>query len=401
MIKFLDLAAQNQEIMPDVERRFAQIHERTAYVDGPQVSEFERAFASYLGTRHAVGVGSGTDALRLALMGLGIGAGDEVITIPSTFIATAASVIHTGATPSFVDIDPLTGTMNPQALSDYLAKGEFKSQNGPRAILPVHLYGLPAAIDDIRDIAQSYGLSVVEDACQAHGARVENVGGWKMAGTIGDAGCFSFYPGKNLGAWGEAGAVVTDDDGLAERVLRLRNHGRLSHFAHQDCGYNARLDTMQAAVLNAKLQRLPAWNARRRQIASAYNQLLATCDVQTPEEPVGNESSYHLYVIRSPKRDAVRQALMEKKIECGIHYPVPLHLQPALRSLGYGAGDFPLSELWADSILSLPMHPHMLDSEIQEVADAVRSCVGSGVKTPAGERVHISTAIESPDRAAD
>ena len=375
MIKFLDLAAQNLEIMPDVEARFAQIHAGTAYIDGPEVSEFEHSFAAFLKARHVVGVGSGTDALRLTLMALGIGAGDEVITIPSTFIATAASIIHTGATPTFVDIDPHTGTMSADSLDDYLAKGQFRSSNGPRAILPVHLYGLPAAIDELRDIASSHGLATIEDACQAHGARVKGGVGWRMAGTVGDAGCFSFYPGKNLGAWGEAGAVVTDDDGIAERVLRLRNHGRISHFAHQDCGYNARLDTMQAAVLNAKLKRLPDWNSRRREIASIYNTLLQGYDIQTPQEPAAYESSYHLYVVRSPKRDAIRQALLEKRIECGIHYPVPLHLQPALRLLGYAPGDFPVSENWADSILSLPMHPHMRDEEVAQVVSVVRSCI--------------------------
>src|SRR5215469_483809 len=238
MVKFLDLTRQNCEIASDVERKFAQIHQNTSYIDGPQVAEFETEFAAYLGVRRVIGVGSGTDALRLALIGAGIGAGDEVITVPSTFIATAAAVIQAGATPSFVDIDPATGTMDPRALASYLEVGRFRSKNGPRAIVPVHLYGLPAAMNEIGDIAKQYGLAVIEDACQAHGARIVNGAGWKMAGAIGQAGCFSFYPGKNLGAWGEAGAVATNDDGIAERVLRLRNHGRMSHFAHQIYGYN-------------------------------------------------------------------------------------------------------------------------------------------------------------------
>jgi dTDP-4-amino-4,6-dideoxygalactose transaminase len=375
MIKFLDLARQNNEIISDVERKFAQIHQNTSYIDGPQVAEFENEFAAYLGVRRVIGVGSGTDALRLALMAAGIGAGDEVITVPSTFIATAAAIIQAGATPAFVDIDPVTGTMDPRALASYLESGNFKSKNGPRAIVPVHLYGLPAAMNEIGELAKQFRLATIEDACQAHGARILNGDGWKMAGAIGEAGCFSFYPGKNLGAWGEAGAVATNDDGIAERVLRLRNHGRMSHFAHQDCGYNARLDTIQAAVLSAKLKRLDAWNARRREIADAYKHLLSDCELQTPNHPDGIESSYHLFVIRSPRRDAIRRALLENQIECGIHYPVPLHLQPALRSLGYNAGDFPVSENWSDSILSLPMHPHMQDAEVAQVVKTVRRCL--------------------------
>jgi len=386
MVKFLDLTRQNCEIASDVERKFAQIHQNTSYIDGPQVAEFETEFAAYLGVRRVIGVGSGTDALRLALIGAGIGAGDEVITVPSTFIATAAAVIQAGATPSFVDIDPATGTMDPRALASYLEVGRFRSKNGPRAIVPVHLYGLPAAMNEIGDIAKQYGLAVIEDACQAHGARIVNGAGWKMAGAIGQAGCFSFYPGKNLGAWGEAGAVATNDDGIAERVLRLRNHGRMSHFAHQDCGYNARLDTIQAAVLSAKLKRLDAWNARRREIAEAYRHLLSDSELLMPNHQADVESAYHLFVIRSPRRDAIRQALLENKIECGIHYPVPLHLQPALRSLGYNAGDFPVSEHWSDSILSLPIHPHLHDSEVAQVAKVIRSCLEPATRAPLLER---------------
>jgi dTDP-4-amino-4,6-dideoxygalactose transaminase len=386
MIKFLDLARQNNEIASDVERKFAQIHQNTSYIDGPQVAEFESEFAAYLGVRRVIGVGSGTDALRLALIAAGIGAGDEVITVPSTFIATAAAVIQTGATPSFVDIDPATGTMNPRALSSYLDAGRFRSKNGPRAVVPVHLYGLPAAMNEISEIAKQHRLALIEDACQAHGARIATGDGWKMAGAIGEAGCFSFYPGKNLGAWGEAGAVATDDDGIAERVLRLRNHGRMSHFAHQDCGYNARLDTIQAAVLSAKLKRLDVWNRRRREIAETYRHLLADSELLTPKHEDGVESSYHLFVIRSLRRDAIRQALLENQIECGIHYPVPLHLQPALRSLGYNAGDFPVSEHWSDSILSLPMHPHMQDGEVAQVVKVIRSSLDPATRVPISEQ---------------
>lgn len=373
MIKFLDLAAQNAEINSEVQERFAKIHETTSYVDGPAVAEFENDFAAFLGVRHVVGVGSGTDALRLSLLAIGVGAGDEVITVPSSFIATAAAIIQTGATVTFVDIDPETGSMDPTALSNYLAARKFKSANGPKAVVPVHLYGLPAGLADISEIARIYGIPVIEDSCQAHGSRIRMKDGWRMAGTIGDAGCFSFYPGKNLGAWGEAGAVVTNDQGLAERVLRLRNHGRMSHFAHQECGYNARLDTMQAAVLTAKLKRLHTWNARRRELAGLYHRQLSDTEVDLPSETNGLESNYHLYVIRSTQRDVIRQALLAEGIDCGIHYPVPLPLQPALRSLNYAVGDFPRSEKWADSILSLPMHPHMTNEQVAQVSSVVRA----------------------------
>ena len=398
MIKFLDLAAQNAEIMNDVQERFAKIHENTSYIDGPPVSQFEKEFATFLGAAHTVGVGSGTDALRLALMAIGVGPGDEVITVPSSFIATAAAIIQTGATVTFVDIDPETGSMDPVALSDYLKAKKFKSPNGPRAVVPVHLYGLPAGLSEVCEVARAHEIPVVEDSCQAHGSRIRMSDGWRMAGTIGEAGCFSFYPGKNLGAWGEAGAVVTNDQGIAERVLRLRNHGRMSHFAHQECGYNARLDTMQAAVLSAKLKRLDAWNARRRELAAAYNKHLNGSGVETPAQTNGLESNYHLYVIRSNQRDTIRQALLAEGIDCGIHYPVPLPLQPALRSLNYAVGDFPRSERWADSILSLPMHPHMTEEQVAQVSRVVKTSV-----LPRGESSAItdkkSERVESNDRA--
>ncbi len=371
MIKFLDLAAQNNEIVIDVERAFAQIHETTSYIDGPPVAAFEAAFAEFLNVRHVIGVASGTDALRLALIAAGVSAGDEVITVPMTFIATASAIMQAGATPVFVDIDPATGTMCPRALQRYVESRQWKSANGPRAIIPVDLYGLPAPMNEIREIARGAGLAVIEDACQAHGARLTCDGRWQMAGTVGAAGCFSFYPGKNLGAWGDAGAVATNDDELAERVRRLRNHGRISHYAHADCGYTARLDTMQAAVLISKLKRLAKWNARRREIASLYRQRLESTEVDLPLEPADAESCYHLFVIRSARRDLIRASLLEQAIDCGIHYPVPLHLQPALRSLGYQEGDFPVSEHWADTVLSIPIHAHMSDGEVEQVSRTI------------------------------
>jgi dTDP-4-amino-4,6-dideoxygalactose transaminase len=377
-IKFIDLAAQNCEIRERVEREFAEIHKAAAYVGGPQVAAFESEFAAFLGVRRVVGVGSGTDALRLSLMALGVGPGDEVITAPMTFIATAEAIVQTGARPVFVDIDPGTGNMSVPELERYLREGRFKSPNGPRAIVPVHLYGMPARLIELRAIAERHGLKLVEDACQAHGARLSDGSRWVRAGTVGAAGCFSFYPGKNLGAWGEGGAVATNDDELAAAVAQLRDHGRLSHYAHQSYGYNARLDALQAAVLRAKLERLEGWNASRRGIAAHYRKMLQHPGIELLKEPEGVESCYHLFVIRSPRRDALRTSLLEAGIECGIHYPVPLHLQPACRHLGYQPGDFPAAEALADSVLSLPMHPHLKAAEVRQVSRTIELAMARG-----------------------
>jgi len=377
-IKFLDLAAQNREIMPQVERGFEEIHEKTSYVGGPQVAAFENEFAAFLGARHVIGVASGTDALRLALLATGIGPGDEVITTPMTFIATAEAIVQVGARPAFVDIDPNTGNLDVAEISRYLERGRFKSPNGPRAIIPVHLYGLPAPMIELRTLADACNLKLIEDACQAHGARIHHDGQTQFAGTLGTAGCFSFYPGKNLGAWGEGGAVSTDDEELAAQIRTLRDHGRLSHYAHSAYGYNARLDTLQAAVLRPKLERLEDWNARRRRMAALYRETLPKEGLTLLSEPEGSESCYHLFVIRSERRDAIRTALLKNQIECGIHYPVPLHLQPACRDLGYAEGDFPHAEKFADSVLSLPMHPFLTEREVKSVSQAVKRALATG-----------------------
>jgi dTDP-4-amino-4,6-dideoxygalactose transaminase len=383
-IRFVDLAAQNEEIRADVERAFDQIHRDTDYVGGSHVSTFEREFADYIGVRHVVGVSSGTDALRLALIAIGVGPGDEVITSPMTFIGTAEAIVQAGARPTFVDIDPVTGNLSVEAVRRYLQHGDFATPNGPAAIMPVHLYGTPAAMGELLEVANRYGLKIVEDACQAHGARIMIRGRWMHAGAIGTAGCFSFYPGKNLGAWGEAGAVATNDLDLATRVSMLRDHGRISHYAHQECGYNARLDTLQAAVLSAKLMRLDRWNARRRELASTYQELLADTGIALPSEGEHAESCYHLYVVRSDRRDALRTALLSNGIECGIHYPVPLHLQPALRDYGHRHGDFPRSEELADTALSLPMHPHLNNLDLVRIAEALRQALNESHITFAG-----------------
>ncbi|HLI81695.1 MAG TPA: DegT/DnrJ/EryC1/StrS family aminotransferase [Candidatus Binataceae bacterium] len=368
-IKFVDLAALNDEIRDRVDREFAEIHKNTAYIGGPSVEAFEKEYTNYLGVRHVIGVGSGTDALRLALMALEVGAGDEVITTPMTFIATAASIIQTGAKPVFVDVEAKSCNLSPNAVRRYLethSNGNGKAHK--RVILPVHLYGLPAAMPELNAIAKEFGALVVEDACQAHGARINGT----RAGAMSAASAFSFYPGKNLGAWGEGGAVAVDNDELKARIISLRDHGRISHYAHQEIGYNARLDTLQAAVLRAKLEKLDQWNGKRRRLAKAYCERLAGCGVTLPYEPDGYESVYHLFVIRTDKRDAIRQALLENNIGCGIHYPLPLHLQPACRYLGYKSGDFPEAERIADTVLSLPMHPALTIAEVERVAEVVR-----------------------------
>ncbi|HLH75386.1 MAG TPA: DegT/DnrJ/EryC1/StrS family aminotransferase [Candidatus Binataceae bacterium] len=378
MIKLVDLAAQNAEIMSQTEPALAELHRQTAYVGGPSVAAFENALAAYLGVKRTIGVGSGTDALRLALLAAGVGPGSEVLTVPLTFIATAEAIVQTGARPVLIDVDPIRRTMDPQAVRAYLQAGRWQTAQGPRALLPVHLYGLPAAMDELRRIGAQWHLPIIEDACQAHGARVLVGGRMLRAGAGGDFGCFSFYPGKNLGGWGEGGAIALNDEEKADQLARLRDHGRLSHYAHQEYGYNARLDSLQAVVLNAKLQRLEAWNARRRLIASWYSELLADSVVGLPAEPADCEPCYHLFVIESRRRDAIRQALLSAQIQCGIHYPVPLHLQPACRELGYRRGDFPISERLSDTVLSLPMHPHLSAREVQQVASVVRAAAGAG-----------------------
>jgi dTDP-4-amino-4,6-dideoxygalactose transaminase len=392
-IKFVDLSAQNEEIRERVNRDLSDLHRKTAYVGGEYVKSFEDEFAEFIGVKRAIGVGSGTDALRLTLLALGVGVGDEVITTPMTFIATTAAILQTGAIPVFVDIDSETGNLDPQAVHRYLAGGKFRTPNGPKAILPVHLYGAPAAVDALSKTARDHRLYLVEDACQAHGARVLSGGQWRSAGSFGIGACFSFYPGKNLGAWGEAGAVVTNDDDLAEQIAALRDHGRISHYAHDRIGYNARLDALQALVLRAKLARLPEWNTRRRQIASEYRDLLRTSGVDLVVEPEGAQSCYHLFVVRSEARDHIRQELLSREIECGIHYPVPVHLQPACTALGYKPGDFPVSERFADTIISLPMHPHLRSSDLASVSRAVHEALnGKSALLAGGQRLSDSVA---------
>ena len=329
---------------------------------GENVYRLEEEFASYCGTRHAVGAGSGTDALHLALRAVGVGPGDEVITVSHTFFATAEAIVLAGGRPVFVDIDPETYTMDPS-----LIEGAITPRT--KAIVPVHLYGHPVDMDPIISISRKYGLSVVEDACQAHGAEYKGA----KAGSLGDAAAFSFYYSKNLGAYGEGGFVTTNDDDLARQVRMIRDHGSERRYTHDLVGLNGRLDELQAVVLRAKLPHLAAWNEGRRAHARRYDQLLQGGPVVTPAICKDSEPVYHLYVVRAPRRDALQAWLKERGVAAGIHYPVPVHLQQAMGSLGYRAGDLPVTERVVTEILSLPMYAELGAEEIEYVSEVIHA----------------------------
>lgn len=363
-IPFVDLKAQHLTIKDEVETAFQQVLENTAFILGDQVSEFERAFANYCGVQHCVGVANGTDALVLALRAVGVGPGDEAITAANTFVATVEATAHVGAQPVLVDSCADTYTID-------VGKIEAAITPRTRAIVPVHLYGQPADMDAVLVIAERYGLLVIEDAAQAQGALY----GEQKAGGMGIVGCFSFYPSKNLGAYGDAGAVVTSDPTIAERLRKLHCHGGLKKHQHDIVGYNSRMDTLQAAVLNAKLKHLDDWNARRRDHAALYNELLAAMPtIALPKQSPDCTPIYHLYVIRveDGSRDALHAYLGEHGIASGIHYPRPIHLLEAFRYLGYKAGDFPIAGIQSRSILSLPMYPELTESQIEQVVATIR-----------------------------
>lgn len=360
-IPLVDLKAQYAAIRPAVDSAIQDVVDSTAFIMGPQVKAFEQAFAAYCRAAHCVGVASGTAALELALRAYGIGPGDEVITVAHTFIATAEAISSVGARAVFVDIDPLTYTMDPAAL-------EAAVTPATRAVIPVHIYGQLAAPADIQAVADRRSLIVIEDAAQAHGATWRG----RRAGVLGQAACFSFYPGKNLGAYGDAGAVTTDDAAVAERVRLLRNHGRHSKYLHEIKAYGERIDTLQAAILSAKLPYLDQWTAQRRRLAARYSELLADCEVVLPYVAPESEPAWHLYVIRTPRRDALLEHLNRHGIGAGVHYPVPLHLQPAYADLGYRRGDLPVTEEVADTCLSLPLYPEMTDAQQDSVMAAVK-----------------------------
>ena len=382
-VPFLDLVAPHLEIEEELVQGFRESLRSAAFIGGPQVQAFEEEFAEFCETKYSVAVNSGTDALRFALIAAGIGPGDEVITVPNTFIATTEAISQTGATPVFVDIDERTYNLDPNRLEDYLRKrgassagapAEGNSATRPKAVMPVHLYGQPANMDSIREIAERYGLMVLEDAAQAHGALYysSKVKQWKKAGSLGLAAGFSFYPGKNLGACGEGGAVTTDDESIAQKVRMLRDHGQAKKYYHDFEGYNGRLDAIQTGILRVKLRRLADGNAQRRQHAALYNELLNGAEnVVLPYEPSWVKAVYHLYIVRVPQREALQAYLAEQGIATGLHYPVPLHLQKAYGGKGFNVGDFPVTEKVAAEILSLPMFPQLTQSQIEFVAEKI------------------------------
>jgi dTDP-4-amino-4,6-dideoxygalactose transaminase len=360
-VPFLDLKAQYETIATEITAALQKVLDNTAFAGGPFVAEFEREFAAFYKSESAIGVGSGTAALWAALNGLGIGDGDEVITAPNTFIATAEAISMCGARPVFVDIDEQTYNINHELIEKAITPRT-------KAIIPVHLYGQMADMDNIMEVARVHGLYVIEDACQAHGAEYK-----EDIGSIGDASCFSFYPGKNLGAYGEAGAVVTNNTELADKIKMFRDHGQKRKYYHSIVGWNARMDGFQGAVLKVKLRHLPKWNEARRRNAQLYNELLADVEeIITPIEADYARHVYHIYAIRCRKRDALINALLEKEIFCGIHYPVPLHLQDAYKSLGYSEGSFPVAERCAEEIVSLPMFPELTQDQIEKVVKEIK-----------------------------
>jgi len=387
-IPFLDLKTPHIELENELVEVFRSCLRTASFVGGSQVQGFEEEFAQFCESQYCIAVNSGTDALRFALIAAGIGHGDEVITVPNTFIATTEAISQTGASIVFVDIDEQTNNMDPSKLEDFLKKryalGAMRSANRPKAIIPVHLYGQPADMDAIREIAERYGLIVIEDACQAHGALYysKKEERWKKAGSMGLAAAFSFYPGKNLGACGEGGAVTTSDGEIAQKIRMLRDHGQAKKYYHAFEGYNGRLDAIQTGILRVKLKHLSDWNEKRRQNASLYTELLtrnsepATCNIVVPFEPSWSKSVYHLYIIRTRKRDELQKYLSENGISTGLHYPIPLHLQDAYKGHDLANGSYPVTEKVANEILSLPMFPGLTSDQIEYVAGKIKQFFG-------------------------
>ena len=362
MIPFVDLKAQYQSIKPEIDTAIQSVLDTTQFVLGKEVAAFEEDFAAYTQAKYAIGVNSGTSALHLALLAADIGPGDEVITVPFTFVATVAAIVYTGARPVFVDIDPASFTMD-------VSKIEAAITERTKAILPVHLYGQSADMDPILEIAKRHDLVVIEDAAQAHGAEYKG----HRVGSLGDLGCFSFYPGKNLGAYGEGGAVVTDNPEYTRTIRMLRDWGAEKKYQHVLKGYNYRLEGFQGAILRVKLRHLEDWTEARRTHAGEYRELLSGAGVDVPEEMPYARHVYHIFAIRTRQREKLQQSLREKAIYTGIHYPIPVHCLPAYADLEYKKGDFPISEVVADEVLSLPMFAELSAEQIQVVCDAIRS----------------------------
>lgn len=365
-VPFVDLSAQHAAIGDEVDRAMLDVVRSSDFILGKELDLFEKAFAEYCGAADAVGVDTGISALELSLRAMGIGPGDEVITAANSFIASASPISMVGARPVFVDVDPRTYNLDPMLLDRAITPRT-------KAIIPVHLYGQPAEMDAILDIARNHHLRVLEDACQAHGAQYRG----RMAGSIGDAAAFSFYPAKNLGAYGDGGMVVTNDPEIANRVRMLRNYGQRVKYHHEQLAFNRRLDTLQAAVLRVKLGYLDGANDARRRNAVLYNRLFRDLDVVTPFEQADVKHVYHLYVVRVNDRDGLQRHLTERGVATGIHYPIPIHLQPAYRDLGYGPGDFPVTERIAGGILSLPMYPEITEDQISYVVASLREVMNT------------------------
>lgn len=361
MIPFLDLKKQYASIQDDVLAAVSTTLASTQYALGKEVAAFEEEFATYSGGKFGIGVNSGTSALHLALLAAGVGPGDEVITVSCTFIATVAAIDYTGARPVFVDVDPRTLNMD-------ASRVEAAITERTKAVLPVHLHGHPANLDPILDIARRNNLVVIEDAAQAHGAEYKG----RRVGSIGDLGCFSFYPGKNLGACGEGGMVVTNNEAYAQNIRMLRDWGQTRKYHHDYKGFNYRMEGVQGAILRVKLRHLETWTDARREHAAHYNELLADTGARIPIQEDDARHVYHVYGVRISSRDAIQDALQARDIQTGIHYPIPVHLQKAYRELGYSAGDFPVTEQASTELLSLPMFPELERDQIEEVCDAVR-----------------------------
>jgi len=359
-IPLVDLKAQYLSIKEEIDEAIQRVLNKCNFIMGDEVKIFEEELASFCSAKYAVGVSSGTDALLLALKAINIQPGDEVITVPNTFIATTEAITMAGGKIKFVDIDEETFNIDTNKIESAIT-------NKTRAILPVHLYGQPANMDPIIDLSKKYNLKVIEDAAQAHGAEYNN----KRVGALGDIGIFSFYPGKNLGAYGDAGAVVTNDPNISHKIAMLRNHGRTKKYEHEYEGYNCRLDTLQAAILRVKLKYINSWNEARRNHAYSYRRLLQNTDIILPTEQKVSKHIYHIFAVKTADRDNLLNKLKNEGIGAGIHYPIPLHLQPAYRYLGYKSGDFSTTEKCAREIISLPMYPELDEVKIKKVAEAV------------------------------
>lgn len=361
-IPLIDLLAQHGTIQAEVDDAIQKVIQDTAFVGGPYVKQFEEEFASFCGTSHGVGASSGTTALHLVFAALDIGPGDEVITVPNTFTATAETIVQTGAKPVFVDVEPVHLNIDPEKIERAITART-------KAIVPVHLYGHMADMDPVMEIAGENGITVVEDAAQAHGAEYKD----RRAGEFGVAATFSFYPGKILGAYGDAGMVVTSDTILSEKMVMLANHGRLDKYRHRVPAYNYRLDGIQGAILSVKLKHLENWIEKRRALAACYEKTFAGTEIETPAEEDHSRHVHTYYVIRSSKRDEIQSILENSGVQTVIHYPIPLHFQPAYEGLGYHPGDFPVSERESERILSLPLYSEMGEDQIHQVANLAKS----------------------------